>query len=100
MESGGLEPTRDTLAHTLDVLDAQGIPGVLIACLLPEGASLIRAGGVCTDLHGACLGLHIAITAIRDLALSEHRDALAATLQTAADAILTAIQTTTPPREH
>ncbi len=100
MESIDLEPARATLAHTLDVLDTQGIPGVLIACLLPEGASLIRAGGLCTDLHGACLGLHVAVTAIRDLALSEHRDALAAMLQTSADAIWTVIQTTTPPKEH
>ena len=95
-----LEPARATLAHALEGLDAQGIPGVLIACLLPAGASLIRAGGLCTDLHGACLGLHVAVTAIRDLALSENRDELAAMLQTAADAIRTVIQTTAQQGEH
>ena len=95
-----LEPARATLAHALEVLDAQGIPGVLIACLLPDGASLIRAGGLCTDLHGACLGLHVAVTAIRDLALSENHNDLAATLQTAADAIRTVIQTTAQQGEH
>lgn len=88
-----LDQIRLTLTNALDVLDTQGIPGVLVSCLLPEGDSLVKAGGVCTDLHGACLGLHVAVTAFRDLALDEAREDLAQSLQAAADALSAALQT-------
>lgn len=93
MDEEQLDQTRRILINALDALAEQGVPGALIACLLPEGDSLIRAGGVCTDLHGACLGLEVAVTAFRGLALNDGREDLAKPLQAAAEALRVAIQT-------
>ena len=69
-------------------------------CLFPEGGTLIKAGGLCNDLHGACLSLQATVAALRELALTEQREALAAALQSAAETVQVALQALLPSERH
>jgi hypothetical protein len=79
-----LKNVSDKLADTLDALDYYGVAGVITLCLLPDGATYFRAGGVCVDLRGATAGLYATITALRDLAEAQGDTELARALTTTA----------------
>lgn len=78
---------RDKLAQTLDMLDYNGVSGVVTVCLFPDGASYFTSGGTCVDLHGATMGLYAGLTAIRDLAAERGDGALLATINQAVHAL-------------
>jgi len=87
VDKPNLQLVQDKLAQTLDMLDYNGVSGVITVCLLPDGATYVTAGGTCTDLQGAAMGLYAGLTSIRELAKARGEDTLLATINEAVHAL-------------
>lgn len=91
------EPPKNvqrTLTHALDALDCYGVPGAVAVCLMEDGASYIKASGMCMDLNGAAMALYAAVDAFREIADQRGQKEAEKALAEAAKSLMEVIRAT------